>query len=503
MTTTPTTGAEMPEALRLADWLQSRAESVEHINAAAELRRLHALSAAAPAANLGALPGGHPALAPDMLVNGGALTLAVNVLRRAGKDEVADELLATAVRADQGAAAPAAPSERPAMPETWHVVAHIKGQPVLSIGYDWVSGRDLASEEEHAIVGMAQHLLSFVGYGLPPSDFNPDDAAPQAQQPGAAEGAPIDMVLHCPACGLQHIDAPEPELGPSVDGSGDMPIWSNPPHRSHLCHGCGHIWRPADVPTNGVAAVKTTGKSDSPIAARAGVQAVPSDAEIDALLDTPGNINWVLADARQRWRLFARTVLARWGAHAAVSAPEGHELGEDGWPKLAQPAKTAGGMFGKGVSARLLVEACYRRAQYEAERAAQTSDERREEERNRRALWDMANGPISDATPAAAVSAPSVPEGWKLVPVEPTSEMRAAADRHVWPLPSAAAVRAAIAAAPAAPMSVQPSDFEQAVHVLGTSLAREHAVYLTRNGARKLLSSVLAAAPQAPAGGAQ
>src|SRR5574340_600312 len=23
--------------------------------------------------------------------------------------------------------------------------------------------------------------------------------------------------------------------------------WDNPPHRSHLCHGCGHIWRPADV----------------------------------------------------------------------------------------------------------------------------------------------------------------------------------------------------------------------------------------------------------------
>ncbi len=96
--------------------------------------------------------------------------------------------------------------------------------------------------------------------------------APQDQQPGAAEVEPIDMVLHCPACGLQHIDAPEPELGPSVDGSGDMPIWSNPPHRSHLCHGCGHIWRPADVPTNGVASVKTMGRADSPIAARAGAQ---------------------------------------------------------------------------------------------------------------------------------------------------------------------------------------------------------------------------------------
>jgi hypothetical protein len=66
---------------------------------------------------------------------------------------------------------------------------------------------------------------------------------------------PIDMILFCPACGLQHVDEPdERTVG-----------WENPPHRSHLCHGCGHIWRPADVPTNGVKAIKTVGKADSPI----------------------------------------------------------------------------------------------------------------------------------------------------------------------------------------------------------------------------------------------
>lgn len=78
--------------------------------------------------------------------------------------------------------------------------------------------------------------------------------------------APIDMVLHCPACGLQHID--EPEGGPEMQPDGSVhteEYWSNPPHRSHLCHSCGHIWRPADVPTNGVAAVKTRGQNDSPI----------------------------------------------------------------------------------------------------------------------------------------------------------------------------------------------------------------------------------------------
>ncbi|MNL38243.1 hypothetical protein D3C87_1604400 [compost metagenome] len=73
------------------------------------------------------------------------------------------------------------------------------------------------------------------------------------------------MVLHCPKCGLQHVDARE-DLTHEVllDESA---AWDNPPHRSHLCHGCGHIWRPADVPTNGVKAIATTGKADSPLAA--------------------------------------------------------------------------------------------------------------------------------------------------------------------------------------------------------------------------------------------
>jgi hypothetical protein len=64
---------------------------------------------------------------------------------------------------------------------------------------------------------------------------------------------PIDMILPCPRCGKLHVDAPEPENG-----------WTNPPHKSHLCHGCGTIFRPADVPTNGVAQIKTRAEKDSP-----------------------------------------------------------------------------------------------------------------------------------------------------------------------------------------------------------------------------------------------
>lgn len=63
------------------------------------------------------------------------------------------------------------------------------------------------------------------------------------------DDTPIPMILFCPACGVQHIDKPE----------GD---WTNPPHRSHLCHYCGHIWRPADVATTGVKDIATRGEHD-------------------------------------------------------------------------------------------------------------------------------------------------------------------------------------------------------------------------------------------------
>lgn len=77
----------------------------------------------------------------------------------------------------------------------------------------------------------------------------------------AGDGAgsePIDMILFCPACGKQHIDAPDERT----------PDWTNPPHRSHLCHGCGFTWRPADVPTNGVERIKTRGKNDTMLRVR-------------------------------------------------------------------------------------------------------------------------------------------------------------------------------------------------------------------------------------------
>lgn len=69
----------------------------------------------------------------------------------------------------------------------------------------------------------------------------------------ALEGAqPIPMLLFCPVCHRQHIDQTQLEKG-----------WDNPPHRSHECQFCGCIWRPADVATNGVAAITSRGKADN------------------------------------------------------------------------------------------------------------------------------------------------------------------------------------------------------------------------------------------------
>lgn len=58
---------------------------------------------------------------------------------------------------------------------------------------------------------------------------------------------PVPMVLYCPACGKQHLD------------QGEFAIR---PHRTHRCEntpagadGCGHEWRPASVPTVGVASL--------------------------------------------------------------------------------------------------------------------------------------------------------------------------------------------------------------------------------------------------------
>lgn len=149
------------------------------------------------------------------------------------------------------AAALAAPPSPEALP------AMLEGEypPVLG---DWLWGQLMAwCKKRGCAPASFDDLFAIVGRMRTYVD---SDRASRAQ----AAPAPIDMVMHCPACGMQHIDAsdakecawPQCSCADQVDrGCIAQDIsWTNPPHRSHLCHGCGHIWRPADVPTNGVQA---------------------------------------------------------------------------------------------------------------------------------------------------------------------------------------------------------------------------------------------------------
>lgn len=55
-----------------------------------------------------------------------------------------------------------------------------------------------------------------------------------------AEVAPVPKHILCPKCGLEHIDRGE---------------WETKLHRSHLCEGCQHVWRPFEYFTVGVGAI--------------------------------------------------------------------------------------------------------------------------------------------------------------------------------------------------------------------------------------------------------
>lgn len=122
--------------------------------------------------------------------------------------------------------------------------------------------------------------------------------------------SPINMILPCPDCGGLHVDAPEPERG-----------WDNPPHKSHLCHFCGAIWRPADVPTNGVARIETRGSADT-WPPKLPLPAAPTLGEIRTAANTK-RIRLGMS-----WREVATaagcssSTLSRWGSgHGDPSAP--------------------------------------------------------------------------------------------------------------------------------------------------------------------------------------
>lgn len=96
---------------------------------------------------------------------------------------------------------------------------------------------------EHPANALAAKALEAEGVTVKRS---PSRFIPAQPEPIEAER----LVLHCPACGKQHLDVLESD---GVD-------WSKKPHRKHLCKntpegpntGCGHLWRPKETNTVGV-----------------------------------------------------------------------------------------------------------------------------------------------------------------------------------------------------------------------------------------------------------
>lgn len=67
------------------------------------------------------------------------------------------------------------PPDCPTMQEHWCVSVMAEGDTLVTIGHNWLSGKgELTDEETQTVIGAASHLLSFVGYGLPQTDFDPD-----------------------------------------------------------------------------------------------------------------------------------------------------------------------------------------------------------------------------------------------------------------------------------------------------------------------------------------
>lgn len=171
-----------------------------------------------------------------------------------------------------------------------------------------------------------------------------------------AERAPIKMVLFCPACGEQHIDAPEPAIGVEpTTGDGGLVPWSNPPHRSHLCHACGHIWRPADVATEGVRAIETVGKADKPLAtslatrlsaekSRADKAEAEAKALREALKEVVSTFDDLIAESGGVYGLHLNGDNAPWESLIAGGRFEEWTSGlEVARATLAQPAADGGG----------------------------------------------------------------------------------------------------------------------------------------------------------------
>lgn len=129
--------------------------------------------------------------------------------------------------------------------------------------------------------------------------------------------------------------------------------------------------------------------------------ALPSaPAPIDVVIQLLNHIEDVVDDVN--WQ---RIDISMWNAVTALAQP-GHAQLFD-WPRLEEPARAGGVVFIPGVSSRLVVEAAQRLySAFELDHPC-APGRVQEEERSRRALWDLIHGAPDQARDVGAESPPS------------------------------------------------------------------------------------------------
>ncbi|EKO4094271.1 hypothetical protein P0G01_000891 [Salmonella enterica] len=190
----------------------------------------------------------------------------------------------------------------------------------------------------------------------------------------------------------------------------DSQAQREPDYIRYDCGGCGFEtlggWRNNDVCPK--CNHKPMGRTELYITPPAPVAL--TDEQIDAVLDSSGNIAYVIADKRERLRMFARDIL-RVSLQSVSGYPETLPC-----PVLLEP----GMRFGKGIRTQTMLEALQRRAEYYAELDAMTPEERAEHDANIAAFKTMLPQPVPEGLNPEIVS---LPDDWQLVPKKPNGPM--------------------------------------------------------------------------------
>jgi hypothetical protein len=143
----------------------------------------------------------------------------------------------------------------------------------------------------------------------------------------------------------------------------------------------------------------STSEAALPVEAPRLVALPATPAPIDVVIQLLNHIQDVVDDVN--WE---RINVSMWDAVTALARPGQAQLFD--WPKLEKPARAGGVVFIPGVSSHLVVEAAQRLySAFELDHPC-APGQIQEDERNRRALWDLVHGAPDQAGDVGGESSP-------------------------------------------------------------------------------------------------